>query len=99
MIFTFMDKEKEILKYSNPMIVFKKFNKNYKDGIIKISNRKDKKYMILHNNKWIHFGQFGYEDFTKHNDENRRQLFLKRNNKWKLKDKYSPAYLSYFLLW
>ena len=55
--------------------------------------------MVYHNGKWIHFGQFEYEDFSKHNDENRRQLFLKRNNKWKLKDKYNPAYLSYFLLW
>ena len=46
--------------------------------------------MVLHNKKYFHFGQFGYEDFTKRNDENRKQLFLKRNNKqWKLKDKYN----------
>ncbi len=94
-----MNKEKEILKYSNPSIVFKKYQELYNDDNIAISTRKDKKYMVYHNGKWIHFGQFGYEDFTKHKDENRRQLFLKRNHKWKLKDKYSSAYLSYWILW
>jgi hypothetical protein len=51
------------------------------------------------NNKWIHFGQMFYEDFTKHNDQKRRENFLKRNYKWKNAPKYSPAYLAYHLLW
>ena len=94
-----MNKEKEILKYSNPAIVFNKYRELYDDNKIAISTRKDKKYMVYHNGKWIHFGQFGYEDFSKHGSEHRRQLFRKRNHKWVLRDKYTPAYLSYILLW
>ena len=50
-------------------------------------------------NKMVHFGQMGYEDYTKHHDENRRQLFRKRNHKWATAEKYSPAWLSYYLTW
>jgi hypothetical protein len=86
--------------YTKPDIVYKKakllFNKNV---IIKPSTRKDKKYMIFLNNNWIHFGQAFYEDYTYHQDEKRRNLFLKRNHLWKNASKYSPAYLSYNLLW
>jgi len=49
--------------------------------------------------KWIHFGQMGYEDYTKHKDETRRDNFRKRNAKWSKAEKYSPAWLSYWLLW
>jgi hypothetical protein len=41
----------------------------------------------------------GYEDFTKHKNNFRRDSFLKRNWKWASADKYSPAYLSYYYLW
>jgi len=62
------------------------------------SSRKDKKYMVFNGTKMIHFGQFGYEDYTKHGDEKRRDNFRKRNMKWAHARKYSPAWLSYWLL-
>lgn len=67
-----------------------------------VSTRKDKKYMIrgkFTNNKFIHFGQMGYEDYTKHGSTKRRMAFKERNNKWINKPVYSPAFLSYILLW
>jgi hypothetical protein len=41
----------------------------------------------------------GYEDYTKHQDLHRRELFRKRNHKWADAEKYSAAFLSYYLLW
>lgn len=89
----------DILKYSNPSIVQKNSDKFLGDTKIMISSRKNKKYMIEHNGKKIHFGQMGFEDYTKHRDMNRRDLFRKRNHKWANAEKYSPSWLSYYLLW
>jgi hypothetical protein len=69
--------------------------------LIEPSTRKDKKYMLVNpeTHKIVHFGQMGYEDFTKHKDKKRRDAFLKRNASWKNAPIYSPAWLSYHLLW
>jgi hypothetical protein len=52
--------------------------------------------------KIVHFGQMGYEDFTKHKNKTRRKNYLTRSRKirgnWK-SDKYSPNNLSINLLW
>jgi hypothetical protein len=56
---------------------------------IKKSTRKNKKYMVRYNNKWIHFGDTRYQHFkdttplklysnSDHNDNERRQRYLKR---------------------
>lgn len=91
--------KKEIEKYSNSGIVQQQANKYIGDKVY-ISTRKDKKYMVKNpQGKWIHFGQMGYEDYTKHKDETRRDNFRKRNAKWSKAEKYSPAWLSYWLLW
>lgn len=72
--------------------------------VISKSTRKDKKFMVLDPNtgKWVHFGQKGYDDFTKHRDEGRKHAYLARATKikgdWK-KDKYSPNNLSINILW
>jgi len=101
----YMDKSEkfdDVEKYSDPKKVFFRAKKIYgKDVVMDVSTRKDKKYMILNpdNDKWVHFGQMGYEDFTKHKDKLRRELFLNRNHNWVNRPKYSPAYLSYVLLW
>ena len=94
-----------INNYSNPKVVQSKAKKYLgKDTLIQFSNKKDKKYMVYDPNteKMIHFGQMGYEDFTKHKDENRRQRYLNRATKikgnWK-DNKYSPNNLSIHLLW
>ena len=73
------------------------------DAKLSISTRKDKKYMIKNDrNTWIHFGQLGYEDYTKHKDNERRKRYLSRATKikgqWK-DDKYSPNNLSINILW
>ena len=92
-----MDKLTELKKWSDYDQV-KKIGKRYNLNI-EISTRKDKKYMIIHNGKKVHFGEMGYEDFTKHRDLHRAELFKKRNAKWADAEKYSPAFLSYHLLW
>ena len=74
------------------------------DAVLFSSPKKDKKYRIYNpkKEKWIDFGQMGYEDFTKHQDEDRRQRYLNRatniKGNWR-EDKYSPNNLSIHILW
>lgn len=93
----------QLYKYSNPNIVFDKADNLFDDNIeIDISTHKNKKYMIrgdFTDNKWVHFGMMGYEDFTKHGDENRRHNFIKRNSSWAYRPNYTHAFLSFHLLW
>ena len=70
---------------------------------VKTSTRKNKKYMILNDdNKYVHFGDNRYEDYTIHNDLERRKRYLNRakniKGNWK-KDKYSANNLAINLLW
>jgi hypothetical protein len=91
-----------IEKYSTPYKVFAKARQMFGPDVqIKLSTRQSKKYMILNpqTEKWIHFGEMGYEDYTKHENLMRRERFRLRNRKWKDREKYSPAYLAYHLLW
>jgi hypothetical protein len=56
--------------------------------------------MIKDNNGDVkHFGMMGYKDFTKTDDEKKRNNFRSRNWRWEHADKYSPAFLSFHLLW
>lgn len=66
-----------------------------------ISSRKGKKFMVENPNtgKWVHFGDINAEDYTYHQDEERRRRFQQRNARWKTADKWSPAYLAYHILW
>ena len=96
-----MSKLNELKKYSNPEVVMMKA-RDMGLNTIQVSTRKDKKYMVYDNNKkLVHFGQFKppYEDYTKHKDKKRRDIFKKRNIKWGYAPKYSPAWLSFWLLW
>ena len=75
-----------------------------KSAVLSPSTRKDKKYMIQDQNtgRIVHFGQLGYEDFTKHKDEERRQRYLNRatNMRGEWRDNpYSPNNLSIHILW
>ena len=94
-----------INQFSDPKVVYEKAKKYLgKDVDIKLSDKPIKKYMILnpHTNKWIYFGQMGFEDFTKHKDLNRRQNYLRRTENmrgnWK-DNKYSANNLSRNILW
>jgi hypothetical protein len=75
-----------------------------KDADLFKSDRKNKKYMIYdpHLNKMISFGQMGYEDFTKHQCEFRRENYLKRTanmkGDWK-SNPYSANNLARHILW
>ena len=88
----------ELKQYSDPDIVAYKAQQLGLNTVHE-SSRKDKKYMVFDNNKMVHFGQMGYEDYTKHGDAKRRENFRKRNHRWANAPKYSSAYLSYNLLW
>ena len=46
------------------------------------SNREGKKLKaVIDNKKTIHFGASGYSDYTKHKDEDRKQLYINRHKK------------------
>ena len=99
-----MSKKNEIYKYSNPPEVYRLASKYLgKKAKIGLSTKKNKKYMVTRpDGKVVHFGQMGYEDFTKHKNKTRRKNYLTRSRKirgnWKT-DKYSPNNLSIHLLW
>ena len=63
------------------------------------SSQKKFKYMIFDGHKMIHFGLIGYQDYTKHHDERRRELFKKRNWRWEYSPRYSRSWLSWNLTW
>jgi len=73
------------------------------DVIILPSTRKNKKFMNMNlENKYVHFGDKRYEDFTQHKNKDRQQNYLKRSSNikgnWK-NNKYSPNNLSMNILW
>lgn len=95
-----MDKKlKELSKYSDPSKVLKNMKKYQVEGDLFISNRRDKKYYILHEGRKVHFGQMGYKDFTLTNDLRKKEAFQERNHKWKDAPKYTPRWCSWYLLW
>ncbi len=97
-----MNKIQQLLKVSDPDIVYEKAKEIYGDNvIIGISTQKNKKYMILnpYTNKYIHFGYLPMQDFTYHQDEERRRRFLIRNKRWAQSPLYSSSFMSYHLLW
>jgi len=97
---TQLNKTDKLYLYSNPHEVQQKANKFLGNGItIYKSTKPNKKYMVFDGAKYIHFGQMGYEDATHHKNKIRINNFKKRNKSWNTYPKYSPAWLSYNLLW
>jgi hypothetical protein len=96
---------KKLLKYSNPrkaqQMAYKYLGRTAK---LYPGRNSDKKYSIFDpkNEKWVNFGQIGYEDYTKHKDKKRRKSYLTRSRgmlgNWK-KNKYSANNLSIHILW
>ena len=99
-----MSKKYIISKYSNPPQVYRLASKYLgKKAKIGLSTKKNKKYMVTTpEGKIVHFGEMGYEDFTKHKNKTRRKNYLTRSRKirgnWKT-DKYSANNLAIHLLW
>ena len=95
----------KLLKYSNPRtaqrMAYKYLGKTAK---LYPANNPHKKYKIYDpkHNKWINFGQIGYEDYTKHKDKHRQKSYLTRTAKmrgqWK-RNPYSANNLSRNVLW
>lgn len=99
------NKRKEITKYSDLNVVQQKaYDYLGSDGTIYFSYRRDKKFMVFNpnTNRFVHFGQYGFEDYTKHKDEDRRMRYLKRamniKGNWK-GNPYSANNLSINILW
>jgi len=95
----------DLFQFSNPRLAQLKLRKylDDKNAVLYKSTNKNKKYMILTpDDKRVHFGQIGYEDYTKHGNDQRRQNYLKRTENirgdWK-ENKYSPNNLSRNVLW
>jgi Family of unknown function (DUF5754) len=68
------------------------------------STNSQKKYDIYDPKRghWVHFGQMGYEDYTKHKNKARRKNYLTRSGRirgdWK-SNPYSANNLSRRILW
>ena len=92
------NKLEELKKYSDPEEVAHKAQQMGINPVYE-SSRKDKKYMVFDGKKMVHFGQIGFEDYTKHHDKARRDRFRRRNHKWATAPRYSPSWLSWNLLW
>ena len=96
---------KEIHKYSSPrkaqQMAYKYLGKTAK---LYPANNPEKKYRVFDkkHNKWVQFGQMGYEDYTKHKDKSRRRNYLTRTKymkgDWK-NNRYSANNLSRNILW
>lgn len=99
------ENKKNILSQFSNYNTAKKNAREYLGDDVKllISPRKNKKYRVYApDGNPVDFGQMGYEDYTMHGDEKRRDRYLKRatniKGKWR-DDPYSPNMLSLKILW
>jgi hypothetical protein len=96
---------KKLRKFSNPEKAQKKAYKYLgKTAKLYPAKNPEKKYSIWDpkNEKWVNFGQIGYQDYLKHNDLARRKNYLTRTanmrGNWK-NNPYSANNLSRHILW
>lgn len=77
----------------------------YKGIPIYVSDKPNKKYYALVDNKKVYFGERGYQHYydimkyyskDNHLNKKRRDLYYKRHG---LAKKYSPKYFSHKILW
>ena len=93
-----MSKYNLLINYSNPEEIIRKGQQMGYN--IYISTRKNKKYQVERpDGKFVHFGLLPYQDYSYHKNTLRRNRFRNRNWRWATADPYSPAFLSYWLLW
>ena len=99
-----LSKKDNLYNFSNPIIAQQKaIHYLGSNAILYKSFNKNKKYSIIDPyGKIINFGQIGYQDFTKHQNIERRNNYLRRTENmkgnWK-NNKYSPNNLSRNILW
>jgi hypothetical protein len=100
------DKIEQLLKVSNPKQVITNAINYFNDTDIKVyvSPYKNKKYAIYNpnTNALVSFGDIRFQDYTHHQNDVRRNNYLRRasniKGSWK-DDKYSSNNLSIHLLW
>jgi hypothetical protein len=69
------------------------------------SEREGKKYTAIFYDderkkiKTVHFGAIGYQDYTTHHDDDRKDNYLSRHGKEQWTDPTTPATLARFILW
>jgi hypothetical protein len=69
------------------------------------STREGKKYMAIFYDekrikiKTVHFGAQNYQDYTTHNDDERKENYLSRHGKENWGDYMNPGSLSRYILW
>ena len=66
------------------------------------STNSRKKYMVVIENRLVHFGAKGYQDFTTHNDPTRHTAYLNRhkvNEDWTLSGAKTAGFWARWLLW
>jgi hypothetical protein len=67
------------------------------------SDKPEKKYYIItKDDKKVYFGAAGYDDFTTHKDEERRQRYIarhKKNEDWTKSGIDTPGFWAYHYLW
>ena len=73
-------------------------------AVLTPSNRKDKKYSAIlvedGKVKTIHFGAQGYDDFTTHKDDKRKELYIKRHgSKEDWEDIHKAGFWAKNILW
>lgn len=101
-----MDKYSRLVMYSDPEQAQRRAHAylGKRWGKLWISDRPEKKYMVWdpRRQRMVHFGQMGYEDYTRHRDARRRQSYLARTagirGPWR-EDLYSANNLSRHILW
>jgi Family of unknown function (DUF5754) len=98
-------KKRHLTKFSNPALAQRMATKYLgKTAKLYPSTKKEKKYMIQDpkTGGWVHFGQMGYQDYTRHRDKTRRKNYLTRSTHIKgqwATNKYSPNNLAIHVLW
>ena len=66
------------------------------------SSKKDKKFMVILDGKTVHFGAQGYEDFTMHKNEIRKNNYISRHKtreNWTKSGIKTAGFWSRWLLW
>jgi hypothetical protein len=68
--------------------------------LITANDGKHKYVAEFENGRRVKFGAQGYEDYTMHRDEKRREAYRARHRKdLDTNDPYRAGYLSYYILW
>jgi hypothetical protein len=72
------------------------------NAILSKSTNKEKKYMVIIDGKTVHFGAKGYEDFTMHKNESRKNNYISRHKtreNWTKSGMKTAGFWSRWLLW